>query len=797
MLDQRRVLASLAGQVFGEVGPSPQPTDPTTGSELRVVYLDFSSSPSGATAGQLPAGFVEGLTVAEQLLGGAFAGNGFAGGELVSGAGSEAYAVRGSFLNQIHLETGGVETLELPAPILSAQLLSDGRILATLDTTGSAAEAAGGVPAAVVVSFASGDWEPVAEAEWSGNVFAAAVAYGDRGVLIPAVRSSTETEGAAELQVAPWSVQVDSVSGELRVGEATSELAAETRVVASSSGPLAVVSEPAAPGRHVSLWSTRSNAPVAGSEQTLAEVGEVLLFDDASSLVIARHIDGGIQVLDGANRFAALHRLPEWTGPVALDARGEWLFGVREDQSLQVFDIREGRIRHTLPLGLAAAEIVGGLALADGGNRLLLSSSAGVTRMRVDRLDLRRSAVGGDSRIDSRTVDSLFDAYQGEDYASGLAASRAGFIQQGNIDPGDASVAENDFGALIAHLQVTGVDANKEVELRVEDERFVLDGIELRLAPDVAFDHELEPVVEVEIVLATVDTHETLATRTLVITVTDVNEAIIDIRLDRQEVPEKTPGCFVSTVRVIDPDSDDHTLSVDDSRFEIIDGTLKLRDGVFVRRADQEEILVTITASEISGSFSKEFVLTVTSNELPLHNPTGPTDVNGDGRTDPLDALIVINILNQGGPVLVGDLSLTGGDDTYFYDVNGDGVITPLDALIIINKINRQGTGQAEAPPSGQTGGAIAGGSSSPESGLSGEGESRSLEWAVGEEIVDSSTKSKALVAATATGRETNYCGPLPLDESVPLDESERGKDASRETLESYDDFFTGIGSNG
>ena len=52
-----------------------------------------------------------------------------------------------------------------------------------------------------------------------------------------------------------------------------------------------------------------------------------------------------------------------------------------------------------------------------------------------------------------------------------------------------------------------------------------------------------------------------------------------------------------------------------------------------------------------------------------------PTDVNGDGFTTPLDALLVINEI--GNPT--GDCSRL--------DVNFDGVIAPLDALAVINNL--------------------------------------------------------------------------------------------------------------
>jgi len=63
-------------------------------------------------------------------------------------------------------------------------------------------------------------------------------------------------------------------------------------------------------------------------------------------------------------------------------------------------------------------------------------------------------------------------------------------------------------------------------------------------------------------------------------------------------------------------------------------------------------------------------------------NSTRPTDVNGDGIDSPLDALVIINELNN-----VGAHDLGEGVITAFLDVNGDRVVSPIDALLVINRL--------------------------------------------------------------------------------------------------------------
>lgn len=65
--------------------------------------------------------------------------------------------------------------------------------------------------------------------------------------------------------------------------------------------------------------------------------------------------------------------------------------------------------------------------------------------------------------------------------------------------------------------------------------------------------------------------------------------------------------------------------------------------------------------------------------------PTEPLDVDGDGFITPLDALLVINDLNENGP-----RNLAGGvPPQHPVDVNGDGSIAAIDALLIINRLNQ------------------------------------------------------------------------------------------------------------
>ncbi|MEM7478275.1 MAG: NF038122 family metalloprotease [Planctomycetota bacterium] len=70
------------------------------------------------------------------------------------------------------------------------------------------------------------------------------------------------------------------------------------------------------------------------------------------------------------------------------------------------------------------------------------------------------------------------------------------------------------------------------------------------------------------------------------------------------------------------------------------------------------------------------------------------SDVSGDQALSALDALMVINYLNQEASVAFADAGNAA------YDVNRDGYVTAVDALIVINELNRgEGERASGAPP--------------------------------------------------------------------------------------------------
>lgn len=75
-------------------------------------------------------------------------------------------------------------------------------------------------------------------------------------------------------------------------------------------------------------------------------------------------------------------------------------------------------------------------------------------------------------------------------------------------------------------------------------------------------------------------------------------------------------------------------------------------------------------------------------------NPESFLDVFADGTIAPIDALLVINYINEHptGALPTPPVPLP------YLDVNADGVVAPIDALLIINQLNLPPQGEGEAP---------------------------------------------------------------------------------------------------
>jgi len=155
----------------------------------------------------------------------------------------------------------------------------------------------------------------------------------------------------------------------------------------------------------------------------------------------------------------------------------------------------------------------------------------------------------------------------------------------------------------------------------------------------------------------------------------------------------------------MDPDKGEvYSFSVNDSRFEVVRGVVKLKPGAAVGEAGAGFLDLTVTATSLRSGIqaSGSLRLNILTDRTPHHNDRNPYDVDNDGVLTPLDPLIIINHINNKG---IGPIEEPGEGEAALpdVDVDGDGEVTPIDILILINRLNEQNDDEFSSPePEGE-----------------------------------------------------------------------------------------------
>jgi hypothetical protein len=83
----------------------------------------------------------------------------------------------------------------------------------------------------------------------------------------------------------------------------------------------------------------------------------------------------------------------------------------------------------------------------------------------------------------------------------------------------------------------------------------------------------------------------------------------------------------------------------------------------------------------------------------PFFNERSPFDVNDDGFISPLDALLVINLLDAAAAQRADTASPSNGASRIYWDTNNDTHLSPLDAILVINAMEAETTSAATSAP--------------------------------------------------------------------------------------------------
>lgn len=206
----------------------------------------------------------------------------------------------------------------------------------------------------------------------------------------------------------------------------------------------------------------------------------------------------------------------------------------------------------------------------------------------------------------------------------------------------NATVAENATGAVIGNVAVVDPDSGDSYKWSVDDSRFRISGNKLRLKPGRSLDHETEPTLTLTITAKDKGGAGFVYSESFTITVDNVDEAPTDISLSRLTLQGNSPGATVGTLAVTDPDvGDSHTWSVSDSRFTVVEGTLKLKPDQRIASHIEPTVDVTVTATDASGlSLAKTFTITVKAPQVitPVNPAAPPTGSSSSGNSSSGDS---------------------------------------------------------------------------------------------------------------------------------------------------------------
>ncbi|EMI29260.1 tandem-95 repeat protein [Rhodopirellula europaea] len=133
-------------------------------------------------------------------------------------------------------------------------------------------------------------------------------------------------------------------------------------------------------------------------------------------------------------------------------------------------------------------------------------------------------------------------------------------------------------------------------------------------------------------------------------------------------------------------------------------GTAEVIDGKIMYTPDTDYVgpdFLIFTVADINGNRSAPTRMNLNTVMSRLQNPVNFSDVNRNGEVTALDALLIINRLNEVSgsssgeniPVTDADFGIgtnNGVNEQFYYDQSGDGFISSLDALRVINEINAQ-----------------------------------------------------------------------------------------------------------
>ncbi|MCP2041639.1 polygalacturonase [Neisseria sp. HSC-16F19] len=211
-----------------------------------------------------------------------------------------------------------------------------------------------------------------------------------------------------------------------------------------------------------------------------------------------------------------------------------------------------------------------------------------------------------------------------------------------NITLSANTLPENTVGARIGRLSTTDADTNDTHSYTVSDARFEVVNGYLKLKAGQKIDYADEQ--SVKLTVTTTDSAGAKYSKAFIVQVQDDtnyptpvnpvpgNNAPTNITLSANTLPENTVGARIGRLSTTDLDANDtHSYTVSDSRFEVVNGYLKLKAGQKIDYAKEQSVKLTVTTTDSAGAkYSKAFTVQVQDDpNYPTPNQSAQVRISG------------------------------------------------------------------------------------------------------------------------------------------------------------------------
>lgn len=503
------------------------------------------------------------------------------------------------------------------------------------------------------------------------------------------------------------------------------------------------------------------------------QAGELVVWDTASWAPIGRsqlpassRIDGRSQLIRDrrGDRLIALDASAAYTSDLSIASTQRVSLAADELLSVSVGIRRTGDNALPEAVGTPARSVT-----EDSTDRWNLLDSGAFVDLDGDRLwfSVAEGPAHGQLEIDLDGTWSYEpdDDFYGEDSSTVLVhdgMDTTEIVVRLNVEPEndlpediliDLQVTAEDTapGTRLGYVTIVDVDRDAEYRVTTSDPRFEVQSGELVLAEG-GLNFEDQSSIVIQIMATDVSDEQIQITRQATVTLADVNEAPTGLKISNARVDENSPGASIGMIEVEDEDAGSNfDFSVDDPRFIVVDGQLRLVDGQSLDHETEPVIYVSVRATDRDNpdhTVTREIAVAVENqNDAPSRIEISRLQIETDSESAVVgyvrvvdadsdfyqfsvsDARFVVsgNELRlrdgqtldrvaepalsleitaqaQNGDSLSQAFQIAVVPNTPYHnptlpgDVNGDGEISPIDALILINEINREG-GRVLNPP--------------------------------------------------------------------------------------------------